>query len=130
MGESAELFPDGFTKFLIRHPELGKRVFELNAEAGQFLERGDIRKAERKLRQAYKICKCAVPILNNLATCALLRDGLPRAVEFAHKTLEYHPNNIFAHCTLAECFVRQGLVDAAQDHMRRALAVFKAASSI
>jgi len=121
---------DAFSKFLIRHPKVGRRVLALNRDGQELLSAGRTKRAERRFSEAVRLCECAVPALNNLALCAYLRGNLRRAVQTAHRVLEYHPENIFAHCTLAESHMKLGQTEKAQFHMERALALLEDPASL
>lgn len=116
---------DPFSEFLIRHPERGERVFKLIREGQKLLDSGRIKAAERKFRDATRICECAIPALNNLALCASLRGETKRAIRTAHQALEYHPTNVFAHCTLAECYEELGRTEKARFHIERAIVLLE-----
>lgn len=116
---------DQFSKFLRRHPQLGERVFELNREGQSLLEVGRIKAAERKFRDATQICEYAVPALNNLALCASLRGETKRAIRTAKKAIEYSPTDVFAHCTLAECYQEMGRGGKARSYIERAIALLE-----
>lgn len=107
---------DPFSKFLRRHPQLGERVLKLNWEGQSLLDAGRIKAAERKFREATRICECAIPAINNLALCAQLRGDSKRAIRMANQTFESHPANVFAHCTLAECHQKLGRTEKARSH--------------
>jgi len=121
---------DAFSKFLIRHPKAGRRVLALNQDGQELLSAGRTKQAERRFSEAVRLCECAVPALNNLALCAYLRGNLRRAVQTAHRVLEYHPENIFAHCTLAESHMKLGQTEKAQIQMDRALALLEDPASL
>ncbi len=121
---------DAFSKFLIRHPDVGRRVLALNQDGQELLDAGRTKQAERRFSEAVRLCECAVPALNNLALCAYLRGNLRRAVQTAQRVLEYHPENIFAHCTLAESHMKLGQTEKAQFHMDRALALLEDPASL
>ncbi len=104
-----------------RHPRQGHRALELNWEGQDLLGAGKIKAAERKFREATQICECAIPALNNLALCAQLRGDTKRAIRAAHRTLEFHPTDVFAHCTLAECYEELARTKKARSHIERAL---------
>lgn len=116
---------DPFSKFLRRQPQLGKRVLELNWEGQSLLDDGRIKAAERKFREATRICECAIPAINNLALCASLRGETKRAIRTANKALEYHPTDVFAHCTLAECYEELGRTEKARSYIERAIALLE-----
>lgn len=109
---------------------MGCRVLELNRRGQELLSAGRTKQAERRFSEAVRLCECAVPALNNLALCAYLRGNLCRAVQTAHQVLEYHPENIFAHCTLAESHMKLGQTEKAQFHMDRALALLDDPASL
>ena len=116
---------DPFSKFLRRHPQLGKRALELNWEGQSLLDAGRIKAAERKFHEATRICEYSVPAINNLALCAQLRGDTKRAIRTANKALEHHPANVFAHCTLAECYEELGRTDKARSYIERAIALLE-----
>ncbi len=116
---------DPFSKFLRRHPQLGEQVLKLNWEGQSLLDAGRIKAAERKFREATRICECAVPAINNLALCASLRGETKRAIRTANKALEYHPTDVFAHCTLAECYEELGRTEKARSYIERAIALLE-----
>ncbi|MCK4599819.1 tetratricopeptide repeat protein [Candidatus Bipolaricaulota bacterium] len=116
---------DPFSAFLLRHPQMGEQVLKLNWEGQKLLDSGRTKAAERKFREATQICECAVPALNNLALCASLRGDIQRAIRTAHQALEYHPTNVFAHCTLAECYEELGQTKKACSHIERAIALLE-----
>jgi len=121
---------DAFSKFLMRHPKVGRRVLALNQDGQELLDAGRTKQAERRFSEAVRLCECAVPALNNLALCAYLRGNLRHAVQTAHRVLEYHPENIFAHCTLAESHMKMEQTEKAQFHMDRALALLEDPASL
>lgn len=121
---------DAFSKFLIWHPKVGRRVLALNQDGQELLSAGRTKQAERRFSEAVRLCECAVPALNNLALCAYFRGNLRRAVQTAHRVLEYHPENIFAHCTLAESHMKLGQTEKAQIQMGRALALLEDPASL
>lgn len=112
---------DPFVQFILRHPALGQKVMVLNRAGQELLDAGRVEEAEGKFHAALKICECAIPALNNLALCAQARGDLPLAVRTANRVLEYLPGNIFAHCTLAECYAEQGKMAQAARYMESAL---------
>ncbi len=116
---------DPFSKFLRRQPQLGERVLELNWEGQSLLDAGRIKAAERKFREATRICECAVPAINNLALCASLRGETKRAIRTANKALEYHPTDVFAHCTLAECYEELGRTKKARSYVKQAITLLE-----
>ena len=116
---------DPFSKFLRHYPQLGERVLELNWEGQSLLDAGRIKAAERKFREATRICECAIPAINNLALCASLRGETKRAIRTANKALEYHPTDVFAHCTLAECYEELGRTEKARSYIERAIALLE-----
>lgn len=116
---------DPFTEFLIRHPRLGEEVFRLNEEGQESLHRGRLKEAERKFHEALSICEYAIPVLNNLALISYVKKDFRRTVKWAKRVLEYHPKNIFAHCTLAESFAELDQRARALTHIERALELFE-----
>ncbi len=116
---------DPFSRFLRRNPQLGERVLELNWEGQSLLDAGRIKAAERKFREATRICECAIPAINNLALCASLRGETKRAIRTANKALEYHPTDVFAHCTLAECYEELGRTEKARSYIERAITLLE-----
>jgi len=112
---------DPFTRFLIHNPARGRKVMALNRAGRKLLAAGRREEAEAKFRAALKICEYAIPALNNLALCAQAKGDPQLAIRTANRVLEYIPDNIFAHCTLAECYVELGKEQQAERHMRRAL---------
>ena len=116
---------DPFSKFLRRHPQLGKQVLKLNWEGQSLLDAGRTKAAERKFREAIRICECAIPALNNLALCAQLRGDTKRAIRAAHQTLEFNSMDVFAHCTLAECYEELGRREKARSHAERAITLLE-----
>ncbi len=116
---------DPFSKFLRRHPQLGERVLELNWEGQSLLDARRVKAAERKFREATRICEYAVPAINNLALCASLRGETKRAIRTANKALEYHPTDVFAHCTLAECYEELERTEKARSYIKRAIALLE-----
>ena len=116
---------DPFSKFLRHHPQLGERVLKLNWEGQSLLDTGRIKAAERKFREATRICDHAIPALNNLALCAQLRGDTKRAIRAAQRVLELHPPNVFAHCTLAECYEELGRTEKARSYIKRAIALLE-----
>lgn len=116
---------DPFSLFMERHPQQGHRVLELNWEGQDLLDAGRIKAAERKFHEATQICEYAIPALNNLALCAQLRGDTKRAIRTAHQTLEFHPTDVFAHCTLAECYEVLGRTEKARSHAERALTLLE-----
>lgn len=116
---------DQFSLFMERHPQQGHRVLELNREGQDLLDSGKLKKAERKFREATQICECAIPALNNLALCAQLRGDTKRAIRAANQALEFHPTNVFAHCTLVECYEELGRSEKAHSHAERAITLLE-----
>jgi tetratricopeptide (TPR) repeat protein len=116
---------DPFSKFLRCHPQLGERVLELNWEGQSLLDAGRIKAAERKFHEATRICECAIPALNNLALCAQLRGDTKRAIRAAHRALEFHSTDVFAHCTLTECYEELGRTERARSHVERAITLLE-----
>ncbi|MEA3238669.1 MAG: hypothetical protein U9Q94_02675, partial [Candidatus Bipolaricaulota bacterium] len=112
---------DKFSLFMEQHPQQGNRVHELNREGQNLLDSGRIKAAERKFREAIKVCECAIPALNNLALCFQLREDTKRAIRTAHKALECHSADVFAHCTLSECYQEMGQTMKARSHIDRAV---------
>ncbi|MFQ6117840.1 MAG: tetratricopeptide repeat protein, partial [Candidatus Bipolaricaulia bacterium] len=115
---------DPFTEFLLNHPRLGEEVFRLNEEGQEFLRQGKLKQAERKLREALSICEYAIPVLNNLALISYVKGNFRRAARRAKRVLNYHPNNIFAHCTLAMSLAELDQRDRARVFLDRALELF------
>jgi len=118
-----------FTEFLSSHPELGERVLELNREGRELLKQGRIKRAERKFKEAVSLCSCAIPAINNLALCAYLKDDFRRGIEYAQKSLKYDPENVFAHSTLAQCYLHLGKRARAEAHVEKAVASLQRLSS-
>jgi tetratricopeptide (TPR) repeat protein len=116
---------DPFSKFLRRHPQLGKQVLKLNWEGQSLLDAGRIKAAERKFREAIQICECAIPALNNLALCSQLRGDTKRAIRATQQVLEFNSTNVFAHCTLAECYEGLGRTEKARSHVKRAITLLE-----
>ena len=116
---------DRFSLFMERHPRQGQRVLELNSEGQELLDSGRTKAAERKFHEATQICEYAIPALNNLALCAQLRGDSKRAIRVAHQTLEFHPTDVFAHCTLAECYEELERMEKARSHAERALTLLE-----
>ncbi len=116
---------DPFSLFIEKHPQQGQKALELNWEGQDLLEGGHIKLAERKFREAIEICECTIPALNNLALCMQLRGDTKRAIRTAHRTLEFQPNDVFAHCTLAECYQEMGRPEKARSHAKRAIALLE-----
>ena len=116
---------DPFSKFLHRHPQLGERVLKLNWEGQSLLDAGRIKAAERKFHEATRICECAIPALNNLALCAQLRGDTKRAIRAAHQALEFNSTDVFAHCTLAECYEELGRTEKARSHVEQAITLLE-----
>jgi len=122
----ADPFPDPFSEFLLNQPRLGMEVFRLNDQGQEFLQRGKLKEAERRLREALSICEYAIPVLNNMALISFVKKDFRRAVRRAKKVLKYHPENIFAHCTLAMGFAKLGQRDRALAYLDKALELFDA----
>ena len=116
-----ELHIDPFSLFMERHPQQGQRVLELNWEGQDLLDSGRIKAAERKFHEATQICEYAIPALNNLGLCFQLRGDTKRAIRTAHKALEFHSEDVFAHCTLSECYQEMGQTIKARSHIDRAV---------
>ncbi|HDL85940.1 MAG TPA: tetratricopeptide repeat protein [Candidatus Acetothermia bacterium] len=112
---------DLFSQFMEEHPQEGQRVLTLNWGGQDLLNAGKVKEAERKFREAIAICEYAIPALNNLALCMQLRGDTKRAIRTAHRALEFHPTNVFAHCTLAECYQEMGRTEKARSHAELAI---------
>lgn len=112
---------DPFARFIEKHPQQGQRVLELNQEGQDLLDDGKNKAAERKFREAIDICEYAIPALNNLALCVQLRGNIEHAIRTAHRVLEFQPADVFAHCTLAECYKELGREQKALSHVERAM---------
>ena len=116
---------DPFTEFLLSHPRQGEEVFRLNEEGQGFLQRGKLKEAERRLREALSICEYAIPVLNNLALISFVKKDFRRAIRRAKRALKYHPENVFAYCTLAASFAKLGQRARAMSHLDEALKLFE-----
>ena len=118
-------FTDPFSLFLKEHPQQGQRALDLDKEGQDLLNSGKLKQAERKFREALAVCECAIPALNNLALCFQLRGDAKRAIRTAHKALDFYTEDVFTHCTLAECYQEMGQPDKAQLHMDRAMTLLE-----
>ena len=116
---------DPFTEFLLHYPRLGEEVLRLNEEGREFLRQGRWKEAERRFRKAISICEYAIPVLNNLALISYVKGDFRRAVRRAKKVIKYHPENVFAHCTLAMSLTELGQRDRARPYLDKALELFE-----
>jgi len=116
---------DKFSLFMEQHPQQGQRALELNWEGQDLLNTGKAKAAERKFRDAIEICEYAIPALNNLALCMQLRGDIKRAIRTAHRVLDFHPTDVFAQCTLAECYQEMGRTGKARSHIKQAVSLLE-----
>jgi len=118
-------FMDQFSQFLEEHPKEGQQVLDLNWEGQRLMSIRRTKAAEQKFREAIAICEYAIPALNNLALCMQQRGDIKRAIRTAHRVLEFRPTDVFAHCTLAECYQQMNRTDKAGSHVERAISLLE-----
>ncbi|HEY75391.1 MAG TPA: tetratricopeptide repeat protein [Thermoflexia bacterium] len=99
----------------VEPPDYDEAVLELIDAGVKALNKGALEEAREKLEAALELDPHAAIVHHNLAVILQRMGEIDEGVEHLKKALEIHPDYPFARCSLANFYIDEGNLEAAED---------------